>query len=129
MNYIKEWVAGFFLYVWFLSTISTLSGHLECDRAIQESENKQKILVLIIASDDEPCYIELQRIWRSYMHQDLDHVETYFIKADPSLPFQSVIDGDVIWSQSSETIIPGIINKTIMSMELLLPRIKTEFNY
>ena len=40
-----------------------------------------------------------------------------------------MIEGDIVWSKTAETIIPGILNKTILSLEALLPRIQTEFDY
>lgn len=89
-----------------------------------------KTLVLIIACDNEPRYIKLQEIWRAYMHSDPEHFEAYFIKADPCLPTEYKIDNDVIWSKSVENIRPGILNKTILSLKCMLPRIKAgEFDY
>ncbi|HLB93968.1 MAG TPA: hypothetical protein VJJ81_01855 [Candidatus Babeliales bacterium] len=89
-----------------------------------------KVLVLIIASDDTPIYIETQKIWRAYMHSDLDHVEAYFIKGNPNLAEKYKIDGDTIWSRTVENLKPGILNKTILSLECMLPRIKAgEFSY
>ena len=88
-----------------------------------------KVLVLIITSDDVPVYKELQKIWQRYMHNDPEHVEVYFIRGDPALPVDYAIEGDVVWSKTAESIMPGIINKTILSLEGLLPRIHTEFDY
>lgn len=89
-----------------------------------------KTLILIIASDADPIYIALQKVWRTYMHTDPEHFEAYFIKADPNLPVKYKIDGDIIWSQSVESLEPGILNKTILSLECMLPRIKSgEFDY
>ncbi len=88
-----------------------------------------KLLVLIIASDDLPVYVEDQAIWRSYMHLDPDHVESYFLKGDPHLTTSYEIDGDVIWVKTEENVTPGIINKTIGAMEALLPRIEREFDF
>ena len=62
------------------------------------------------------------------MHSDPEHVEAYFMKADPNLPQEVIVDGDVIWVKSSETIVPGLINKTIKSLNLFLPRFK-EFDF
>lgn len=97
-----------------------------------------KILVLIIACDinatfpdtpqNDPVYPELQKVWRSYMHLDPDHVEAYFMKSDPNLTAPFKIEGDTIWTQGQETWIPGILNKTIVSMEAMLPRLD-EFDY
>lgn len=87
-----------------------------------------KLLVLLIASDDLPVYRELQKIWRSYMHLDPAHVEAYFMKSNPNLSQEVIVDGDVIWVKSSETIVPGLINKTIKSLNFLLPRFN-EFDF
>jgi hypothetical protein len=90
-----------------------------------------KVLVLIIASDQFPVYVELQKIWRSYMHLDPKHIEAYFIKGDEHLPTTTRIEGDIIWSKTSDGWIPasgGILNKTILSLEMMLPRIY-EFDY
>lgn len=92
-------------------------------------EKKPKILVLIIASDNLPVYRELQKMWRTYMHLDREHVEAYFIKAHPRQREAVRIDGDVIWVRAQEGLVPGIINKTILSLEFFLPRIKKEFSY
>ncbi|HSX26995.1 MAG TPA: hypothetical protein VLE89_08335 [Chlamydiales bacterium] len=87
-----------------------------------------KLLVLIICSDEPPVYRELQKIWRSYMHLDPEHVEAYFIRGKADLLDDFAIDGDVIWLKTAECFCPGILNKTILSMAAMLPRVK-EFEY
>lgn len=90
-----------------------------------------KVLVLIIASDQLPVYQELQKMWQSYMHYDPQHVEAYFIKGDINLPVITEIKDDVIWSKTDEGWVPesaGIINKTIFSLQAMLPRLR-EFDY
>ena len=89
-----------------------------------------KVLVLIIASDNEPRYIELQKLWRSYMHSDPEHVECYFIRGDHNLPISNLyqLDGDVLWSRTKECTVPGILIKTIYSFEYFQPRLK-EFDF
>ncbi|MDR3645999.1 MAG: hypothetical protein P4L22_00475 [Candidatus Babeliales bacterium] len=87
-----------------------------------------KILVLIIACDHLPVYTELQKLWRSYMHYDPEHIEAYFLKNNPYQEVECKIEGDTIWSQRWDTEIPGIINKTLLSMEILASRLH-EFNY
>lgn len=98
---------------------------------IEANEQKKdiKVLVLIITSDDLPVYTELQNIWRSYMHRDREHVEAYFIRGNPNLAYEYEIEEEIIWSRCQECLIPGILNKTIISLEALLPRIKSEFDY
>ena len=39
-----------------------------------------KVLVLIITSDNLPVYPKLQKVWKSYMHSDPEHIEAYFIR-------------------------------------------------
>lgn len=118
----------------FLFFIRPIIGNL-CDNAaiIQNQQEKRaqdiKILVLIIASDDYPVYVELQKIWRSYMHYDKKHVEAYFIRGNPYLNTPYAVENDVIWAKSPENLIPGLVNKTIASLEALLPRIRSEFDY
>ena len=112
-------------FVFFVSS----QAWIQKESNISKSNDNIKILVLIIASDDKPVYIELQKIWRSYMHNDPEHVEVYFMKCNPHLSSEYVIDGDIIWCRSPENMIPGLTNKTIISMEAFLPRIKTEFDY
>jgi hypothetical protein len=97
----------------------------------EKYEGNIKLLVLIIASDNPPVYLELEKIWRSYMHLDPEHVEAYFIRGNPELETTSMIDGDTIWSKTDEGWSPetaGIINKTVLSLEELLPRLD-EFDY
>lgn len=89
---------------------------------------KQKLLILIIASDNHPAYIELQKIWRAYMHLDPSHMEAYFIKGDPDLKSDFEIKGDTIWSKTPECFVPGIINKTILSLEAMRDR-RMEFDF
>jgi hypothetical protein len=90
-----------------------------------------KVLVLIIASDQFPIYVELQRLWRLYMHTDPKHIEAYFIKGDEHLPKKTMIERDIIWSRTDDGWPPasaGILNKTILSLERMMPRIH-EFDY
>ena len=111
------------LYACLIGTFSTLS--------LFASERKElKVLGLIIASDQEgTVYPELQKLWRTYMHLDRDHFEMYFIKADPNLASEFAIDGDTLWVKAEENLIPGILNKTIASMQFLFDRIETEFDF
>ena len=135
----------FFCLFLFLSTFfGSLIVHQRVDAfpddsLLEECSNKDmKILVLIVACDYNPSYIyaaanepvfpELQKVWRSYMNYDPEHVEVYFMKAKSDLATDYEIEGDTIWCKGTETWIPGILNKTILSMEAMLPRLH-EFDY
>jgi len=91
-----------------------------------------KLLVLIICSDQFPIYGEFQKVWRSYMHLDPEHVEAYFIRGNPDLEGNYEVIDDVIWSKTDEGWPPasaGILNKTIFSLEAMMSRIENEFDY
>ena len=92
------------------------------------AEREIKVLVLIIASDDKPIYRELQKLWKTYMHSDPAHIEAYFIKGNPLQERVCELQGDVLWSKSIESICPGILHKTVLSMEYFAPRLQ-DFDY
>jgi hypothetical protein len=96
-------------------------------------DGKIKLLVLIIDSDDFPVYAKLREIWRSYMHIDPEHIAAYFIRGNENLTTQTVLIGDTIWSKTKEgwtPASPGILNKTILSMEFALSQTKHfDFDY
>lgn len=90
--------------------------------------NEIKTLVLIIASDHLPVYPGLQKIWKSYMDIDPEHFECYFIRGNEDLPTLYSIENDTIWSKTKERLIPGILNKTLLSLKAMEPRL-SEFDY
>lgn len=79
----------------------------------------KRLLILIIASDNIPVYLELQKLWQSYMNSSPEKIDAYFIKADPELSAQSVLDSstNTLWLKTEESLRPGIINKTILALE------------
>ncbi len=87
-----------------------------------------RALILIVASDNEPIYAEFQKIWRSYMHLDPEHIEVYFVKADPNLSSKVQIVGDTIWCQTTQEY-DGIILKTLYALESMLPAVLNRFDY
>ncbi len=117
----------------FLYPVLFLLLHFQSVQASNSDPSDIKLLVLIIASDHfngkpVPIYPELEKVWRSYMHLDPKHIEAYFIKADPNLSVPYEIRGDEIWSKTSEDVMPGILNKTLLSLECLSSRLH-EFDY
>lgn len=118
-----------YLYYFFIIHISVASLWTSNISGASQPHNRDiKILVLIISSHDLPVYNELQQLWRSYMHSDPEHVEAYFIEADPLLKENFLVTGDILWSKTVESTIPGILNKTILSLEACVPRLH-EFDY
>mgnify|MGYP005850001447 CR=1 FL=1 len=82
----------------------------------QRSGNKKKLLILIIASDNQKVYQEYQKVWRAYMHE-YPEIESYFIKSDPQLQTKYKVEKDVIWIKQKESYIPGVLYKTLGSLE------------
>jgi len=103
-------------------------GFAFSEESVQGKEKDKKVLVLIIANDGYQLYHQLQQVWRSYMHLDPDHIEAYFIKGDPNMESASEFNGDTLWTKTAEGLFPGILRKTILSMETFLPRMD-EFSY
>jgi hypothetical protein len=87
-----------------------------------------KVLVLVMASDDLPVYLQEQKIWRSYMHLDREHFEVYFIKINAKLESDYEMSYDVIWSKAENNLSTGMVHRTLLSIEALMPRIE-EFDY
>lgn len=87
-----------------------------------------KVLFLIVSSDDLPVFAELEKVWRSYMKLDPEHVEAYFIKSNPNLATSCELIGDTLWAKTSECFCPGMTLKTLLAMEYMLPRLN-EFDY
>jgi len=83
-----------------------------------------KIIVLILANDSG-IYLECQKLWRSYMNAH-PNIKSYFIKFNPNLKTNILIDNDTIFIKGSESIVPGCLNKTIESMKYLL---NEDFNF
>jgi len=91
------------------------------------SSYAEKILILVIASDDKSIYIKEQAFWRSYMNSDPD-IKVFFMKLDPNLAENAEVHGDVIYTKGKESYIPGILQKTVSTMEFCLERFG-EFDY
>ncbi len=110
---IRRIVSVFFLFSCFLLSHSHAEG---------------KVLFLIIAHDSGKHLVAMQNVWRSYMNIDPEHVEAYFLKADPNIRKEIKVDGDTIFAKTKENSVPGCMNKTIMAMKYFAPRL-SEFDY
>ncbi|MCX6988703.1 MAG: hypothetical protein NTZ52_04285 [Chlamydiae bacterium] len=131
MNYLNK--VSFFAFFLLVYPLLYCPGFSKPPSSLDLNHRNPKVLVLIIASDNFPGvdlvfpYPELKKIWRSYMHTN-PNIEAYFIQGDPNLSSPYEIQGDVIWSKTEENLRPGILNKTLLSIECMLPRIN-EFDY
>lgn len=97
-------------------------------RAQEEKKMPKKILVLVHAIDSESLYVNMQKIWRSYMHLDPEKVEVYFVKSNTSINTDYRVDGDIVWCNVPQGFIPGVVNKSILALECFADRLE-EFDY
>jgi hypothetical protein len=49
----------------------------------------------------------------SGFYRAFNNVDTYFLCFDPELPTEFRVDGDLLWIRGSESLVPGILQKTI----------------
>ena len=94
--------------------------------SIHQLQSKEvKTLILIIASDNHQFYKELQKVWLSYMDLDPVHFDCYFIKSDENINSLGRIVNSTIWTSGVEQVLlPGVLNKTIASLEVLENKIE-----
>ena len=78
-----------------------------------------RILMLILASDNNEIFLEHQRIWRSYMHTH-PSVKALFYKANPLLESEHSIVDDVLWVRCEETL-DTVYEKTLKAFDAVKP--------
>lgn len=78
-----------------------------------------KLLVLIISSSDYlPHYPILKQNWQSYMN-NYSNIDSYFLDDYPELDQDYQIKPNHFIVQQKESLIPGILNKTILAIREL----------
>jgi len=84
------------------------------------------IIILIIANNEPRYYQDMQNTWKKYMNLHTN-IKSFFIKGDPHLEQDVILNEseNTIYVKSGENYIPGILEKTIKSMEF----IQTHYEY
>jgi hypothetical protein len=77
-----------------------------------------EIIILILANDSDH-YLECQNLWRSYMNLH-PNIKSYFIKLDPQITTDILLDNNTIFIKGNESLVPGCLIKTIKSIDFLL---------
>jgi hypothetical protein len=80
---------------------------------------QMKILMLILASDSAPEYIEFQKVWRSYMHSN-PNIHCFFYKGDPNLSQDAILSGDTLLIKLEESL-ENVYEKTILAFKYFEP--------
>ena len=88
------------------------------------------IIILIIASDAAPKYIAMQKLWKKYMNS-YPNIKSYFIKNKQELDQDLVVNENenTIYVKGEESIIPGILHKTIKVFEYCAQHMQFDFMY
>lgn len=88
-----------------------------------------KIIILIIANDYPDHYLQMQNVWKKYMNTH-PNISSYFIKFKKDLNKEVVLDelNNTIWVKGDESLIPGVLDKTIKSIRFLFDNC-IEFDY
>jgi|LauGreSBDMM110SN_4_FD.fasta_scaffold06849_2 hypothetical protein len=72
------------------------------------------IIILIIANDHPKYYHEMQTVWKKYMNLH-PNIRSFFIKGNE----EDSVESETIYVKSGENYIPGILEKTVKSMEYI----------
>lgn len=90
--------------------------------------NMKNIIILIIASDNTDEYIQMQNIWERYMNNHTN-ITSFFIKNTNTIDEDIFLENNTIYVKGDETVIPGIFNKTIKSIEYCNKHFNYDFIY
>lgn len=84
---------------------------------------RPRVLVLVLASDNDPLYMKFQEIWRRYMHRFPDQFDAYFYKAKPDLPTDFLLEGNTLWIRHAEGISIAGWNRLLMALGFFRERL------
>jgi len=87
------------------------------------------IIILIIANDNPSYYLDMQNIWNKYMNTH-PNIKTFFIKGKIENQKNDIYideENNTIYSNINDSLIPGILIKTIKSFEYIYE--KYDFKY
>ena len=87
-----------------------------------------KIIILII-SNKAPHYDQMKEIWKKYMNKHIN-IKCYFIEFNNNIDKNIILDeiNNTILIKGNESYIPGILDKTIKSIQYIISQ-NIEFNY
>lgn len=86
-----------------------------------------KIIFLIISSTNDEYYINMKKIQQEYLKLYSDKIKYFFIESVPNMVEEIEEIEDHIFIKDTESIIPGIYNKTIKSMNYVCQKYHFDF--
>ncbi len=85
-----------------------------------------KFIFLIIDSDTHSAYIPNRNIIKRYMNSFMD-IKAFFIRLDATQVDDILINEDTIIMKGTESLIPGILQKTLMAMKYIYENFDVDF--
>ena len=81
----------------------------------------KNIILLILVSEDNKCYNEMKIIVNSYcnLYKDSHNLKYFFIQLNESIPDSILVKENNIYVKGKESIIPGILKKTMESLNYI----------
>lgn len=86
-----------------------------------------KIIILIIASNGE-YYDKMINIWEKYMNRH-NNIQSFFIMNKEDIIEDIILKDNIIYVKSNENLIPGILIKTIKSINFCIDNFDFDFIY
>ena len=80
---------------------------------------QQPKLIILIISHPFDYQAEMEHLWLQYMCKH-PNIKSYFIKCKEDIDDEILVDNHTIYVGGSESVIPGILDKTIKTIEFLL---------
>ena len=116
-------------YLFFFLTI--LLYYIYSSKNKKKYKNKEpKIIILILSSNNFSEYSDMYEIWKKYMNNH-PKIQSFFIENNKFLDENVVLnkENNTIYCKGDETYIPGILNKTIKSIDYCLNNFEFDYIY
>lgn len=86
-----------------------------------------KIIFLIISSSNDESYINMKKMHQEYLKLYNGRIKYFFVESIPDMEVEIKEVDDHIFIKDTESIIPGIYNKTIQSMNHISQKYPYDF--
>jgi hypothetical protein len=121
----------YYLVLFFFTILLYYIYSLKIKEKYDNKNNKEtKIIILIISSNNFSEYADMYEIWKKYMNIH-PNIQSFFIENDKFLDRDVVLnkENNTIYCKGEENYIPGILNKTIKSIDYCLNNLEFDYIY
>ena len=130
-SYIIRIIILFIFFIFFYHIYVTCFSKIkENYKNKNNNKNDPKIIILILSSNNFSEYADMYEIWKKYMNIH-PNIQSFFIENDKFLDEDIVLnkENNTIYCKGDETYIPGILNKTIKSIDYCLNNFEFDYIY